>query len=359
MSITNISQKLLHKKYLLLFVVLSVGSFAYLWFQTHKSGPIPTNTPYQPTPSSDVSLPPNIALSPKQYYLSKISSPGPVSWLYWKTPPLLGLVNNKIIDLTNNSQVYLFPAKITPYSSQDNQNISVISNKQLLVYDSILKTTTSINNYTNKVFSPSFKRWVDKSTGQISLSVSSTKTIPDIKSYSQFIWAPTEDKLLLLSQNQGVIVSVNNLERQTVPTENAISSAKISSTGRYLGLISNRHLIIRDLQDNSVVQDFGFDQQTNKAIFVWTPQDQLFLIEKEYTPQEVDFIYQLSPSSSKKVFLLDSFPIPTRIGFNIEAVSSPRGDLVVVDNSNNAWLITTTPSQKFNVPTNLNHEDSF
>lgn len=359
MSIKNISQKLLHKKYLLLFFVLSFGSFAYLWFQTHKSGPIPTNTPQQTTPSPEIPLPPNVALSPKQYYLSKISSPGPVSLLYWKTPPLLGLVNNKIIDLTNNSQVYLFPAKITPFSSQDNQNISVVSNKQLLVYDSASKTITNINNYSNKIFSPSFKRWVDKSTGQISLSVSSTQTVSDIKSYSQFVWAPTEDKLLLLSQSQGVIMLVNNLERQTILAENAVSSAKLSSTGRYLGLINNRHLIIRDLQDNSIVQDFGFDQQTNKALFVWTPQDQLFLIEKEYTPQEVDFMYLLSPSSSKKVFLLDSFPIPTRISFDVEPVSSPRGDLVVVDSSNNAWLITTTPSQKFNIPTNLNHEDSF
>ena len=323
-------------------------SLLYLYSNSSRpAAPFLSPTPTFPPAQQDNPLPPNIVISQKAYFLRMVSIPSKASSVFWLAPAPYYISGNTLLDMSNLTPVYKFKGS-TPFLISHSPHVSVVSGNTIESFNPPTKKVFFTNSVPNSTYSPSLEKTASYSSSKTTVSDPDGKTLASFStsaSQPTFTWSSAED-LLLAYQNKSAslyVLGPPQKELSPVYTSEKILAAEFSPSGRLLALLFPTSLQLFSPPNSSPIQTYQLQGSTSQSAFVWAPNEQLFLIEKQTRPREVEFIYLLSSNSPIKTYLLDTFSVASGIDLKVKPTVSKNNDLLFISKNGIPWIISTTP----------------
>lgn len=352
--------------YVIIFLILILIGITYLFLgrrreeksiSSQTTSPLPTLLPEGPS----VPEKPNIELSKRQYFLRSVVSQKNPSFLYWGTSYPIYVSSLTAYNLNEEKTLHEFQAGSKFLYVPNPRYIASTLGNQIEAYDPISDKVNQLTYSTNGIYSPSLQKYAEFSSGKLTVyknDGTALKNYPFSFQEGSIFWSPLERDILVQKEIDIYFINTDKKETSHFELKDIPEQIIFSPNGKYLSLLFKKYIDIFDSSNFNYLNRINFDSETKSISFIWTPKNNIFLIEKEYRPREVDLFYLIDPLSEKKVYLHDSFPIPTRINLKIEPASSANEDFLFADKAGGLWILSQqSPNPAENSLLNKSHDD--
>lgn len=305
-----------------------------------------------PTPTSSQTsqnTKPNFTRAKYKYYLSslKIKINRPILSLYWQKDKPLYQAANSIYNFDDSKIVYTFPIAGNPYFSPHSSFLGLASSTALHIYNPQTSISKKIPNISQAYYSPSYQKYALLTSSEIEINnIDGTNfkkislTIPITKLY----WSPFENFFIGTNNlNQIIKIDISTSEIKTLAQIDKIQKIQTSPSGKYVSVLTNQDLKIIEVNSKQITS-YKYNQTTIEYLSLWTPQDSVFLIEKENPPRSIDFIYYIDPKDPQKYAIGGSMGISSGFNLKITPASPSEKALIIIDNENQPWILSTQPA---------------
>jgi hypothetical protein len=150
-----------------------------------------------------------------------------------------------------------------------------------------------------------------------------------------------DDPLEMVELINFPIENKTNLKREPLHMYIADEEGYVYSPRRqHSARIEGDDIIITDIKTSTPAQTLQLENDTQEAVLAWLREDLLLVVEKEFAETKIDRAYMLELDSTKKTYLVGSFPVYTRFNLQKNLEVFNNGKVVIIsDNEDMLWKL--------------------